>query len=81
MTEFTLKITVPTNKATDILDTITDHLGYSDPDKNNSAGTRVEYLRVQMKNELQNIYTQAKEIDAHSAVDTAKADAKAIDFD
>ena len=80
MTDFTLVITVPDAKATDILNTVTDHLGYLDPEGNDGQGTRLEYMRQQIRGEIKNIYTQAKEKQAHSAVDTAKTDAEAIDF-
>ena len=54
MADFTLVITVPDNMATDILNSVTDHLGYD------GTGTRAEFLRGRMRDELKNIYINSK---------------------
>ena len=80
MTEFTIKFTVPTNKATDILNTITDHLGYSDPDGNDGAGTRSSYLRKEIRDHVKSVYKDAKQKEAALAIQTATVDADDVDF-
>ena len=80
MADFRFVITVPDTNATDVIFTITDHLGYSDPDGNNGQGARLGYLRAEMRDHLKSIYVRAKGQQAHSAVDTAKSDADDIPF-
>ena len=87
MTKFTLEITVPNDKAQDILETITNSLGYGsnngllvDPDAplDPNLPTRVEFLRQHMRDHLKHLYKNAK---THKAQIQSQLTVDAVDFD
>jgi len=77
MTDFTIIITVPDIEATDILNTVTNNLGYVD---GVTVENRAEFLRQKIRDKVKQIYISAKENEAHIAVITAGNNAKGIVF-
>lgn len=75
-------ITVPDNKATEILNLITDYKGYSGFDPQDNAETRANFLKRIMKEELRALYIRAKVRDASNlSTEDAKAAAEGVSFD
>ena len=82
MATLSLNITVPNNKAADILDTITDILGY-DPasvDPKYVGLNRAQFLKLQIRDHLKDLYKRGKEKEASTAVHQAGDEADAVDF-
>lgn len=87
MTDFTLVITVPDAKAAEILDTITDHIGFADPSINTGLAeeppvviTRQAFLRLAVKKILKGMYQAGKQKQAMASVTAATDAADAVDF-
>lgn len=55
MTDFTITFTVPDQQATDVLDNVTNALGYQ-----NGGITRINFLRAHVKSYLKKIYVEEK---------------------
>ena len=69
-----ITITVPDASAMDILETITNRLGYD------GEGTREDFLRKEAAAQMKGIYRSAKAEQAMTAVKRAEADADLVSF-
>ncbi len=78
MTTFTISFDVPNDKAIEIRDTITDHLGWVDEP---TSGTRVEFLRQKIRNHVKAEYKDAKRILARGTVEAALTEVDNTVFD
>ena len=79
---FTITATLPDNKATEILEKITDYLKYQvEIDGQPNRQTRKQYLEIYLKKHLQDIYesiraTEGGEVGRLNAIAKAKEDIK-----
>lgn len=74
MAQISITITVPDAQSTDILNTVTDYLGYA------NGVTRTEFLRQKVRDHLKGWYKTAKGKIAYSLVTQAESAAEAVTF-
>lgn len=81
MTDFTITFTVPNGNATDVLNTLSSHRGYTGFDPGGVAETRANFLRRIYIDDAKRDYRNAKaKAAADSAAATALSDADAVPF-
>lgn len=77
MANINIQFTVPDEKATEILELVTTHLGWT----TDLGITRPEFLRRHIKGTLKDIYVMKKMAEIQDSVGiTARADAESVTF-
>lgn len=84
MANITFTVTVPNDKATDILDTVTDYLGYGKLDEIGKPFsdnlTKKQYLDLKIKEFIKDCYKRGKANSARNAVSLVETTADAVEI-
>lgn len=78
MARLTIVITVPDDRAQEILQSVTDHLGYSSDAI--PVVSRADFLRLEVSRWIKGVYRAAKRQAANSAIEAAEAEVDAVEF-